>query len=84
MTNTITIVSRRETHSRADAEQLFNSKLWENISLQIDQTISKTHEQLALADEPRQIFRLQGEIKGLRQLKKIPEQVLASFPKGQL
>lgn len=52
-----------------DSEDVLNSALWEVICRTIDKKIGYLASQLEVATEPYMIFRLQGQITALKQIR---------------
>lgn len=57
-------------------KRLVNDKpLWESFLVEVDARIAFCQTQIAIKDEPKDLYRLQGEIKALNSLKQLRDKV---------
>ena len=52
-----------------------NKELWLAFLEEIDERITFAHKQMEQAQEPNQLYRLQGEIQALRRMKQLREKL---------
>ena len=49
--------------------------LWNSFLEELDQRVDSVHKKMAQVDEPRDLYRCQGELKALRSLQKLRDKV---------
>jgi len=49
--------------------------LWKTFLEELDERIEKTNKQMSQMDEPKDLYRCQGELKALRSLQKLRDKV---------
>tara|TARA_X000001388_G_scaffold54130_1_gene39717 strand:+ start:279 stop:470 length:192 start_codon:yes stop_codon:yes gene_type:complete len=52
-----------------------NKEIWDALNLELDRKIDFAHKQMEQARQPEDLYRLQGEVKALRNLKFLRDEV---------
>lgn len=52
-----------------------NPELWKAFQVEIEERVDKVHRQMSQLDDPKDLYRCQGELKALRSLQKLRDKV---------